>query len=116
MKLVLVLGSVDLYTTDLRLVKSYTLDQHTAISDIWDYHRREVGRSRCALEIHVVDTETSTVSIAHKANIEPKKKIVINASKTVVPKEVKPLSLNEINDLFSASQLIGSDILTGTAT
>lgn len=84
MKILIMLGSPDLYTSEMRYIKTYIPDVLTSAKEVFDYHKREVGRARCGIRLLELDLDTNNVVALHEFSVEPKKKIVINASKAPV--------------------------------
>jgi hypothetical protein len=101
MKILLLLGSPDLYTPELRYIKTYIPDGLTSAKEVFEYHKRDVGRARCGIRLLELEIATNEVTVLHEFSVEPKKKIVINASK--VPKPPSDFFANISEELLTTA-------------
>ena len=102
MKLAITLSSVDLYSDELRYVKSYPLTYAEHILEIVHYHKQGIGHSICNLRVIEFDTDTMQVVSVHEYSCPVKKKIVINKSLKEAPAKTSKLTQTSINDVLDA--------------
>jgi len=102
MKLAITLSSVDLYSDELRYVKSYPLTYAEHILEIVHYHKQGIGHSICNLKVMEFDTDTMQVVAVHEHSCPVKKKIVINKSLKEAPAKTSKLTQTSINDVLAA--------------
>jgi len=100
MKLAITLSSVDLYSDELRYVKSHPLTYAEHILEIVHYHKQGIGHSICNLKVMEFDTDTMQVVAVHEHSCPVKKKIVINKSLKEAPAKTSKLTQTSINDIL----------------
>ena len=104
MKIYIATGSPDMYTPEMKYLKTYVPDQFTSESDIVMYYLREVGKNRCAARVVSFDIDTHEVVVLGEKSVEPKKKIVIN--KSTSPKSNVKATTMSIGQMLQATQAV----------
>jgi hypothetical protein len=110
MKLAITLSSVDLYSDELRYVKSYPLTYAGHILEIVYYHKQGIGHSICNLRVIEFDTDTMQVVSVHEYSCPVKKKIVINKSLKEAPAKTSKLTQTSINAVLDTLNSQGQEI------
>jgi hypothetical protein len=115
MKTIIVFASLDVYTPEMRCVKTYNMDGGTSLDDIISYHKINLGRTICGLSIFKIDGDTKEMEHLHTFSTTPRKKIVIN--KSVKTPDISVASDQDISDMFNSlgSSTIPSGLLFTTA-
>lgn len=104
MKLAIALMAPDMYTDELRYLKSYPLTYPEHILEIVHYHKQALGNSSCHLKIMEFDTDTMQVVNVHEHSCPVKKKIIINKDVTPQTAVKKKYMQSNINDVIHALQ------------
>ena len=105
MKLAITLMAPDMYTDELRYLKSYPLTYPEHILEIVHYHKQSLGNSSCHIKIMEFDTDTMQVVNVHEYSCPVKKKIIINKDVTSQTTAKKPKYMQaNINDVLHVLQ------------